>query len=121
MEVRITSDKFSLTPSLLAYLERRLQLSFSGVHNNVLSVHIRLRDLNGRPVGNDKARHILAAIPRCTEVFKQVHERMYTAIHRAVQRAVFRAKRPLLQKCKASRRRRFSLRHAANSECSVIR
>lgn len=108
MEVRITSDKFSLTPSLLGHLERRLQLAFSGVRNNVLSVHIRLRDLDGPRSGNHKVCHILAAIPGCPElVIKQVHEDMYTAIHRAVQRAAFRAKCLLLQKCKATRRRRF--------------
>ncbi len=108
MEVRITSDKFSLTPSHLGHLERRLQLAFSGLHNNVLSVHIRLRELKDRRSGNDKACHIIAAIPGCPEVvIKQLHENMYTVIQRVVQRAAFRAKSLLLQKCKATRRQRF--------------
>lgn len=105
MEVRILSDKFGLTPSLREYLERRLQFSFSGVHNNISLVVVRLRDLNGPRGGSDMMCQILVTIPGCPEiVIKEVQEDMYAAIDFAVQRAAYQAERQLTQRQQAKRR-----------------
>lgn len=108
MEVRIMSDKFCLTPSLRDHLDRRAQFSFSGVHNNILLVVVRLRDLNGPRGGNDMMCQILVTIPGCPGVvIKEVHEDMYTAIDTAFQRAAYRAERLLAQKRQVRGRRRI--------------
>lgn len=108
MEVRITSDERCLTPLLLEHIERRLNFSFSGIRNNVLLVHIRVRDLNGPRGGNDKLCQMLVTIPGCPDVvIKQIHGDIDTAIDRAVQRAAYQAERLLLKKHKTARRRRF--------------
>lgn len=106
MEVRILTDKFCLTSSLREHLDRRMQFSFSGVHNNILLVVVRLRDLNGPRGGSDMMCQILVTIPGCPEVvIKEVHENMYTAIDFAVQRASYRAERLLSQRRQARKRR----------------
>ncbi|MDQ9168953.1 HPF/RaiA family ribosome-associated protein [Oxalobacteraceae bacterium R-40] len=107
MEVRILNDKFGLTPSLRESLERRLQFSFSGVHNNILLVVVRLRDLNGPRGGSDMMCQILVTIPGCPEiVIKEVREDMYAAIDLAIQQAACQAKRLLSQRQQVGKRRR---------------
>jgi putative sigma-54 modulation protein len=107
VEVRIFNDKFCLTSSLREHLDRRLQYSFSGVHNNILLAYIRLRDLNEPRGGSDMMCEILVTIPGCPAiVIREVHEDMYTAINFAVERAAHRAKRLLLQRRQVKKRRR---------------
>ena len=107
MDVRIPNDKFCLTPWLREHLDRRLQFSFSGVHNNILHVVVRLRDLNGPRGGSDMMCQIHVTIPGCPEiVIKEVQEDLYAAIDLAVRRAAHRAERLLLQRRQARKRRR---------------
>ena len=108
MKVRVTSDEPCLNPLLLEHLERRLNFSFPGIHNNVLLVHIRLRYLNGPRGSNDKQCQILVSIFGCSDVaIKQVHDDFQIAIDLGLQRAAYQAERRLLKKRKAELRRRF--------------
>lgn len=108
MEARIMTDKFCLTPSLRGYLDRKLQFSFSGVHNNIPLTVVRLRDLNGPRGGRDKQCQILISLSGCPEVvIKKVHEDMYTAIDNAVKRAAYRAERLLMRRREVRMHERF--------------
>jgi putative sigma-54 modulation protein len=110
MEVRIMSDKFCLTSSLREHLDRRLQFSFSGVHNNILLVVVRLRDLNGPRGGSDMMCQIHVTIPGCPQiVIKEVQEDMYGAIDLTVRRSAYRAQRLLSQKRQLKKRGRVLL------------
>lgn len=111
MEVRILSDKFCLTPSLREHVARRLKFAFSGVHNTIRLVIVRLRDLNGPRGGSDMMCQILVTIPGRPEiVIKEVQKDMYAAIDFAAQRASYRAERFHMQKRQSNKLPHFFLR-----------
>lgn len=104
MEVRILNDRFCLTPSLREHLERRLQTTFSGAHDNILFVIVRLRDLNGPRGGSDMMCQLLITVPGYPQiVINELQEDMRNAIDVAARRAAYRVQRVLSLKRLAGR------------------
>ncbi|MGV3740978.1 MAG: HPF/RaiA family ribosome-associated protein [Burkholderiaceae bacterium] len=102
--MRVLNDKFCLTPSLREHLERRMQLSFSGVHDNILLVAVRLRDLNGPRGGSDMMCQLLITVPGCPQiVVNELQEDMRSAIDAAARRAAHRVSRVIALKRLADR------------------
>ncbi len=114
MQIHMVSKEFSLTPSLRDYLERRLRSAFSPAHRKMVSIAVRLRDLNGPRGGCDMLCQVSVTMPGKPEVVvKEVQENMYNAIDRAVKRAAYRAVQIMTRKRLAVKRR---VRPVANDE-----
>jgi ribosome-associated translation inhibitor RaiA len=109
MKVDMLAKGFLITPSLQAYLDRRLRFSLSPVKSKIQGIAVWLRDLNGPRGGRDKQCQVSITISGCpTVLVKEVQENMYCAIDRAVKRAAYRAVQILM-------RQRMAVRQTAKS------
>lgn len=104
VEVGMSSDQFSLTPSLLQHIERRIRLAFSDIEYGVASVvvHVRHRDgrLNDSQSRNSKACRITVTLPGGFRklVVRELRDDMYAAINAAISRSAGRTAELLRQR-----------------------
>ena len=88
MKFEIVSRDFELTDSLRAYIERRINFTFSGRFDQIKSIQVRLSDINGPRGGIDKRCRIQIAVPRLKYiVVEDTESNLYVAIDRAMDRA----------------------------------
>jgi ribosome-associated translation inhibitor RaiA len=104
VEVGMSSDRFSLTPSLLQHIERRTRFAFSKIEYGIGSVAIHIRHLNSRlndsPALKNKACRITVTLPGGYRrlVVREKRDDMYAAINAAISRAALRTSELLAQR-----------------------
>jgi ribosomal subunit interface protein len=87
MRIHVRSRGFELTDALRGYAERRLLFALSRFGRKVLSVTLRLDDLNGPRGGVDKRCQIIAHLPPWGDVrVEELDGDLYAAISRAADR-----------------------------------
>lgn len=88
MNIEILARDFKLTDALRAYVERRLNFTFSGRFEQIKSIQVRLSDINGPRGGIDKRCRIQITVPRLKDiVVEDTESNLYMAIDRATDRA----------------------------------
>jgi putative sigma-54 modulation protein len=102
MQILLASDEFWMKPNLQEYVKSKIRCAFSALKRKVISIAVRLCDLDGPSGGRETMCQISVSMPGQPEILvRHVQEDMYAAIDMAVRRAAHRANRILM--CKRSR------------------
>ncbi len=110
MRSLVKARNMALTDSVKAYVERRIEFTFSRSQHVIQSLTVTLADINGPKGGNDKQCKVLVRVnglPDLVIVDRQVD------LHHAIDRALFRASHNILQRLKRKQhtlQRRYSHR-----------
>lgn len=88
MQIEIHAHDFPLTEDLRAHVERRFQFAVGRFQDQLLSVIVRLSDINGPRGGVDKHCQVqirLRGLPKI--VIKDTEADLYVAVDRAADRS----------------------------------
>ncbi len=96
MNINVKAHVFQLTPALEANVRGHLERALDRFDENVVSVDVSLKDVNGPRGGADKQVFVLISLQQGRLVpVEAVHANMYTAIRRSADRARRAVKRAL--------------------------
>lgn len=94
MNIRIQTQGFTLTPAIAAWTHDRLSRSLQRYSEDITSIDVYLKDINGPKGGEDKQALVRVQLRSGSPVFVETpHADMYAAIDlssRRVQRTVRR-------------------------------
>lgn len=94
MNIRIQTQGFTLTPAIAAWTHDRLSRSLQRYSEDITSIDVYLKDINGPKGGQDKQALVRVQLRSGSPVFVETpHADMYAAIDlssRRVQRTVRR-------------------------------
>ena len=95
MNTRVQAQGFSLTPAIAARAHRQIGRALKRFAENVLSVDVYLKDINGPRGGDDKQALVRVQLKhRAPVMIETTHDDLYAAIDlsaRRVRRTVRRA------------------------------
>ena len=83
METILFSQGFRATDAIRQHVERRVAVALGAAAREILQVVVRVRDLNARRGGVDKACQISVPLPGACVSVRAVHPDLYAAIDAA--------------------------------------
>lgn len=96
MHIEIQARDFTLTESLRAYIEQRINFALSSRYDQIKRIRVRLLDINGPRGGSDKRCQVHITLPRSRDiVIEDTQPDLYVAIDRAADRAARTVQRRL--------------------------
>lgn len=105
MQIEIQARDFTLTESLGAYIEQRINFLLSSKYDQIKRIRVCLRDINGPRGGVDKRCQIQISLPRLKDiVIEDTELDLYIAIDRATDRATRTVNRRLARQQQKKRK-----------------
>ena len=104
MNVRIQTQGFTLTPAIAAWTHDRLSRSLQRFSEEITSVDVYLKDINGPKGGEDKQALVRVQLRSGSPVFVETpHADMYAAIDLSARRTQRTVRRLLKKKIRLAR------------------
>ena len=112
MNIRIQTQGFTLTPAIAAWTHDRLSRSLQRFSEDITSIDVYLKDINGPKGGEDKQALVRVQLRSGPPVFVETpHTDMYAAIDRSSRRVQRTVRRLLKKKLRLARGDTRSVRY----------
>lgn len=104
MNIRIQTQGFTLTPAIAAWTHDRLSRSLQRFSEEIMSIDVYLKDINGPKGGEDKQALVRVQLRSGSPVFVETpHTDMYAAIDLSSRRAQRTVRRLFKKKLRLAR------------------